>query len=177
LAVAQMEDCTGEKVGVVHFTSGEDHVLVQARFTGLALQNGFYGFHLHAVGECDPDHPDGPFMSAGDHYNPAGESHPAHDGDLPSLLVVHDGAAQLQVKTARFTVEDLMEGDGTALIVHTQRDNFSHIPDRYQSTESDQPGPDQRTLATGDAGDREACGAVQWLLAADSTAKAQPSAE
>jgi hypothetical protein len=53
------------------------------------------------------------------------------------------------------TVEGLLDEDGSAIMVHADRDNFAHIPERYVPD-----GPDQTTLDTGDAGDRIACGAV-----------------
>ena len=53
----------------------------------------------------------------------------------------------------RFSVADLA---GRAVIVHAGPDNFATIPSRYASA-----GPDARTQATGDAGDRAACGVVR----------------
>ena len=58
--------------------------------------------------------------------------------------------------TDRFQVAGLLAGDGTAVIVHANRDNQANIPVRYAPD-----GPDAMTLATGDAGDRIACGVVQ----------------
>jgi Cu-Zn family superoxide dismutase len=52
-------------------------------------------------------------------------------------------------------VEDLLQGDGTALIVHEAPDNLAHIPPRYAPG-----GPDQDTLDNGDSGARTACGAL-----------------
>jgi len=42
-------------------------------------------------------------------------------------------------------------------MIHADRDNAGNIPDRY-ATDSGEPGPDEDTLATGDSGDRVACG-------------------
>ena len=53
------------------------------------------------------------------------------------------------------TVEELLEGDGTALVVHEAPDNLAHIPQRYVAR-----GPDQETLADGDSGARIVCGAI-----------------
>ncbi|MDD9205268.1 superoxide dismutase family protein, partial [Georgenia sp. 10Sc9-8] len=50
------------------------------------------------------------------------------------------------------TVDELESEGGAALIVHSDRDNLAHIPERYASD-----GPDEDTLGTGDAGDRLAC--------------------
>lgn len=129
------------------------------------LKPGFHGFHFHAVGKCDPNAVDPktgrrmPFASAGGHHNPARTDHGDHDGDLPSLLASHGGRASAQFVTDRVTAEELLAGDGTAVMVHSDRDNFARIPHRY--TSGGRPGPDAETRKTGDAGSRVACGVLE----------------
>jgi len=152
-------DAEGDRIGHVKLKpAGEGATRVQARITDAAP--GFHGFHVHTTGVCDPDAPNGPFTSAGGHFALAGQSHGAHAGDLPSLLVMEDGTARLEFVTDRFEVSDLHDDDGSAVMVHAGRDNFANIPGRYVSTTSGQPGPDADTLATGDAGSRYACGEI-----------------
>jgi Cu-Zn family superoxide dismutase len=79
---------------------------------------------------------------------------------MPLLLVNRDGTAQLRFPTDRFTVEELFDADGSAIIVHAAADNYASIPTRYHSHTEDTFGPDSATLATGDAGGRLACGVV-----------------
>jgi hypothetical protein len=76
-------------------------------------------------------------------------------------LVNDNGSADLEFTTDRFTVRELFDSDGSAIIVHEGRDNLANIPDRYHSHTEDVFGPDSATLATGDAGSRLACGVVQ----------------
>jgi len=71
-------------------------------------------------------------------------------------VVDRDGRGWLELQTDRFTVPDLLDADGSAVIVHAAPDNLGHIPARYAAG-----GPDAATLATGDAGGRLACGVVQ----------------
>jgi Cu/Zn superoxide dismutase len=78
-----------------------------------------------------------------------------HEGDLPSLLVKRNGTATLRATTDRFTLGDLRDRDGSAVMVHAGADNYANIPPRYAPT-----GPDQETLDTGDSGDRVACGRI-----------------
>ncbi|MGH3060732.1 MAG: superoxide dismutase family protein [Gaiellaceae bacterium] len=149
----QLVDASGAETGVVKLTKQGENVIVRAEVEGLTP--GFHGFHVHSVGECVP-----PFTSAGGHHNPAGTGHGSHAGDMPSLLVLDDGTAQLQFATDNFTIAELFDADGTAIVVHALPDNFANIPTRYQSTTEGTFGPDSATLGTGDAGSRAACGVV-----------------
>src|SRR5918994_3637731 len=160
-ATAVLHDEAGQRVGVAVFKERHSEVTVSAAVSRLTPE--FHGFHVHAVGECVP-----PFTSAGGHYfKPGGVSHGEHAGDLPSLLVNEDGTGQLQFTTDRFSVSDLFDADGSALIVHMGRDNYANIPDRYIQEETGMPGPDEETLSTGDAGGRAACGVVEMARGGD----------
>lgn len=147
-AKAELRNARGEAVGTATLTQEANAVAIAAQVS--KLPPGFHGFHVHAVGRCDPPE----FTSAGGHLNPAGQAHPGHAGDLPNLLVLADGTGAITVRTDRFRVDDLFDADGSAIIVHANPDNHANIPERYQ------PRPDAATLATGDAGGRLACGAI-----------------
>jgi superoxide dismutase, Cu-Zn family len=153
-AVAALSDANGQKVGVAVFK--ERHREVEVSAAVWRLPPGFHGFHVHTTGRCVP-----PFTSAGGHFNPAGVGHGDHPGDLPSLLVNRDGTGELEFETDRFALSDLLDDDGSALMVHAGRDNFANIPARYHSHVTDTFGPDAETLATGDSGARAACGVVE----------------
>ncbi len=153
-ARAVLRDAAGNRVGSVDLTQTGEAVLVEASVEG--LPPGFHGFHVHAVGQCKP-----PFTSAGGHFNPTADPHGEHAGDMPVLLVMDDGTAQLSFLTDRFTVEQLFDADRSAIIVHANADNYANIPTRYHSHTEDVFGPDSATLATGDAGSRLACGVVR----------------
>jgi superoxide dismutase, Cu-Zn family len=74
--------------------------------------------------------------------------------------VREDGSAMLVTTTDAFTAEDLQAGAKTAIIIHAKSDNFANIPpERYQQINGTPP-PDESTLATGDAGERVACGVI-----------------
>ena len=150
LANATLRNAAGEKVGRVRMRERgrSGVVLVVAHVHGLAP--GFHGFHIHTTGRCDAP----TFTTAGGHFNPAGATHNAHAGDLPSLLVSANGRAMLATATDRFSLADLRDADGSAVMVHSGPDNFANIPPRYGT-------PDQETLNTGDSGMRVACGVVR----------------
>jgi superoxide dismutase, Cu-Zn family len=119
------------------------------------LTPGFHGLHIHSVGICDPSG-ERAFASARGHLHADSEGHGLHMGDLPSLLVTESGVAMLIATTDRFALEDLMDEDGSAVIIHAGADNFGNIPaDRYE------PDADETTLNTGDAGARAACGVIE----------------
>lgn len=159
-ATASIVGPEGNELGTAEFTDSEGVMDVSVEVSD--LQPGFHGLHLHAAGLCEPDSaaPDDPsntgdFMSSGSHLNPDDSDHPNHAGDLPPLLVMEDGTASLQFQTDRLGMDQLNDEDGTALIVHSNADNFANIPERYAPE-----GPDADTTSAGDAGDRVACGVV-----------------
>lgn len=163
-AKAVLRNAAGDSVGSVQFQQLDSgKVLVQVQASDLPA--GFHGFHVHAVGNCTPGTSTSSsggvttkasFLAAGGHFNPGGQTHPSHVGDMPVLLVNGDGTAAATFETDRYTVTDLFDSDGSALIVHVKPDNYANIPtDRYG------PDPDATTLATGDAGGRLACGLIE----------------
>ena len=153
---AFVKDTSGNVLGSVRFARDGDGVKVKAELSGLAP--GFHGFHVHAIGNCDPATG---FTSAGGHYDPEGTGmHGQHAGDMPSLLVADDGTANLGFSSDRVSIDSLRDADGSAVIVHAAPDNFANIPDRYHSHDEDVFGPDSPTRATGDAGSRAGCGVL-----------------
>jgi Cu-Zn family superoxide dismutase len=146
------------------FANGYATITVETIATHI-LTPGFHGMHVHAVGKCEPNSvapaggPPGDFLSAGGHYQAPGHTGMPASGNLTSLEVRSDGAAKLVTTTDWFTAQDLLAGQGTTLIIHLDADNFGNIPPRY-TQKNGTPGPDQETMATGDAGKRVACGVI-----------------
>lgn len=145
-AYVVLRDASKNVVGRVYFFSQDTKISVLA--VGAFLAPGFHGFHVHAIGTCEP-----PFTSAGGHLNPSGSSHPNHRGDMPPLFVNADGKARVEFLTDRIVLADLFDPDGSAIIVHADPDNLGNIPSRYGVA-------DTATLGTGDSGARVACGVV-----------------
>ena len=161
VAQAVVRDAAGTVLGTIEFLQSRGRVTVAGRLTGLAA--GFHGFHVHAVGICNPaaTDPNGtvvPFLSAGGHLNPGGASHGHHVGDLPVLSVAADGRATTASDNDQVNPAVLFDADGSAVIVHALPDNYANIPTRYSA--AGVPGPDAATLATGDSGGRVACGVL-----------------
>jgi superoxide dismutase, Cu-Zn family len=158
---SRLVDPDGREVGVATVTEVEDGTQVDVQVTG--LPPGFHGFHLHAVGVCEPDSPSptdpsmtGDFLSAGGHIGAGETDHGEHAGDLPLLYVTDAGTGTLTAVTDALTLDQLTDGDGSAVMVHADPDNYANVPERYAPG-----GPDQMTRNTGDAGGRIACGPVE----------------
>ena len=127
-----------ELSGIVRFYDTAVGVRVDAHIKGLPKNTtGFYGFHLHEMGECLP--PD--FASAKGHYNPSDTEHPLHAGDFPMLLATHAMEAWLAFVTTRFTVRDII---GRSVVIHMNLDDYTSQP-------------------AGDAGPRIGCGIIRAL--------------
>ena len=114
--------------GTVHpgHDTGTRAVEITATIRG--LKPGPHGFHLHAVGKCDPN-----FAAAGGHFDPGPASntdpdanHPFHMGDLPNLVADRNGVARIKTVTTRVTLLEgplsVFDADGTAIIVHGEAD-------------------------------------------------------
>jgi len=172
--VARLRNVDGDVVAVIKMQRGGDKVRVRAFARAIEPAGEFHGFHVHTTGECDPESIDPtteevvPFFSAGGHFNPGENAHGEHAGDFPVLLVNDDGTARARFVTDRFRLNELFDEDGSAVIIHGGRDNYANIPattptgeERYHSHLEDVFGPDSITLATGDAGNRFACGVLR----------------
>ncbi|CAH0345660.1 superoxide dismutase family protein [Bacillus sp. CECT 9360] len=155
-ATAEVKDANNETVGTVNFSKNDDQIKIEANMEGLVP--GHHGFHIHEKGVCEPDAEDGPFTTAGGHFNPDDKTHPGHAGDMPSLYVNEDGTAEYSATFDRLTMDHLMEQE-LAVMVHEGPDNFANIHGRY--LENGASGPDEDTTKTGDAGSRLACGVIE----------------
>jgi Cu-Zn family superoxide dismutase len=164
---ADLKSPDGTTVATAEFVFEGGHATVTVQTTAPGqLTPGFHGMHIHSVGKCEASSvaptggAPGDFNSAGGHFQVGGHSgHPA-SGDLASLQVREDGSAMVVTTTDAFTAADLQAGQKTAIIIHEKADNFANIPpERYQQVNGT-PGPDETTMATGDAGKRVACGVI-----------------
>lgn len=159
-ATATLLTPAGSRLGTVALRQLADRVEVRGRLSGLTP--GFHGFHVHTTGACDGSSTPA-FTSAGGHLVGAGGTHGSHDGDLPALRVRADGTVDIDVDIDSLTVDELLDTDGAALVVHAAPDNLAHLPARYRhgGFADAESGPDALTKATGDAGARAGCGALR----------------
>ena len=124
----------------INFYKNRDGVLVTTKAQGLPeKQNGrgVLGFHIHSGGSCTGDNTD-PFKNALTHYNPEGNLHPYHAGDMPPLFC-EGGEAFSAFLTKRFKIEDII---GKTVIIHSMPDDFTTQP-------------------AGNSGEKIACGIIR----------------
>jgi Cu-Zn family superoxide dismutase len=143
-ATAEIKDRDGKELGTVTLTETAHGVLLTGELTSLTL--GPHGFHMHAVGKCEP-----PFTSAGGHFNPENRKHGYHDvsgshaGDMPSLHAFAEGRAIAHVMAASLTLSggamSVLDQDGAAVVINAKADDYKTDP-------------------AGDSGERIACGVV-----------------
>lgn len=115
-------------------------LLIEAEVFGLPVSGSldipdFYGFHLHKTGDCSGD-----FSGADGHYNPNGQPHPHHAGDMPPLRS-SDGYAWLAFYDSRLELYDVV---GRSVIIHKDEDDFTSQP-------------------SGNAGEMIACGVIRQV--------------
>lgn len=121
--------------GTVKFYPVECGTLIVAEITGLPKQeSGFYALHIHAGGSCGGTE----FSQTQGHFDPGGETHPNHVGDLPPLLS-GNGKAFLAVESSRLCVWDII---GRTVVIHRDADDF-------------------RSQPAGNAGRKIACGQIR----------------
>jgi Cu-Zn family superoxide dismutase len=141
-ASARLADPQGKEVGTATFEPADGGVRIDVRASGLSP--GKHGFHVHAVGKCEP--PD--FKSAGPHFNPSGKKHGhdnpegAHAGDLPNLDVAADKTGKATFVAKGLAFDSLFAGSGTSLVLHADPD-------------------DGKTDPAGNSGARIACGVIE----------------
>ena len=144
-ASVELRSTKGDPVGTAVLTETPHGVLVSATLND--LPPGDHAFHIHEHGQCVA-----PFESAGGHFNPKGAQHGylnpkgTHAGDLPNVTVLDDGRAKVELLASGVTLAkgkpgSLLDGDGTALVVHAKADDYKSDP-------------------AGNAGDRVACGVI-----------------
>jgi len=167
-ANASLATADGVNIGSVEFKTNHHHTDVRVHLEGAPGLDAFHGFHIHANdvttnGEgCVADPSAAPatwFQSADGHFNPTGQTHSHHVGDMPSVYVNPDGSVDPRFQIDRITPSEL---NGKVVILHAGADNFANIPLGNGPTQytANSDAATAATTKTGNAGDRIACGAI-----------------
>ena len=131
-------------IGDINLIEGPNGLLLRVTITPGSLEPGWHGLHLHQVGDCSDV---GTFTNSGGHVgkiegghgllNPAGPE----GGDIPNIWVAEDGSAGYEAFTTLTTAAELLDDDGSAMIIHANEDDHLSQP-------------------IGGAGPRVACGVI-----------------
>ncbi len=151
---ATLIDTKRQEVGTAVFTTVAGQGVKVVVTVTRGLTEGFHGMHIHSNGACDPSGAEA-FSSAGGHLQVAGHTGHPSSGDLVSIYIGADGAGATTTSTEAVTLAQIT---GKSLVIHAGADNFGNIPDRYSA--NGRPGADEKTMSTGDAGGRVACGVI-----------------
>ncbi len=126
---------TGQTIGSVLVRSSAHATLFRITVQPGGLTPGWHGVRLHAVGDCgDP----GLFQRAKgpvDHLVKShGLLHPEgpEESNLANLFVNEDGSANAELSSLAVRMlgaTGLVEGDGTALVIHAREDDHVTQPD------------------------------------------------
>lgn len=142
-ATAVMMDQSGTNLGTLTLTEMDGGLHITGELTGIA--NGEHGFHIHETGTCDAA---SKFESAGAHFEPADHQHGKdnpqgpHAGDLLNVTADDDGKVAVDLQTTTVTLAQLLDEDGSALVLHADPDDYKTDP-------------------SGNSGDRFACGVIE----------------
>ncbi|KAG2227632.1 hypothetical protein INT45_004673 [Circinella minor] len=134
--------------GTVTFTQESENGPTTVEATVSGLTEGKHGFHVHEFG----DNTNG-CTSAGAHFNPFGKTHGApeaeerHAGDLGNVVADKDGKATLKVTDNQVKLIGPHSVIGRTIVVHAGEDDLGL-------------GGHELSKATGNAGDRWACGVI-----------------
>ncbi|WP_134726631.1 superoxide dismutase family protein [Paracoccus luteus] len=116
---------------------------IQVTLALIGLPEGERAVHIHETGKCEAP----AFESAGGHL--AGDkqhgAHAAggmHSGDLPNIAAAADGAVNADFFSMNVTMDQVMDDDGSAFVIHSGKDDYASQP-------------------SGNAGDRVACGVFE----------------
>ncbi len=143
-------DTEAENEGTFTVSEVDGRVTISGTVEGLTP--GEHGIHVHETGLCVIGE-EMAFASAGGHYNPTGAQHGGpslsdatplaagtptsmgtpgtamgHAGDLGNITADNAGTAQVEITTDRFSLAELSDADGSALVIHADPDDLQTDP-------------------------------------------------
>ena len=122
---------SGETIGKLTGQFGPHGLLIQVEIEPGGLTPGWHGLHLHQVADCSDV---GAFKKSGGHMGMIAGGHGLlnqkgpESGDVPNIWAAADGSAGYEAFSNLVTAAELMDEDGTALIIHQNRDDHLTQP-------------------------------------------------
>ena len=144
-ARASIVGADGSEIGNANLIGGPNGILMRIEIAAGGLAPGWHGLHLHQVGDCSDT---GTFKLSGGHVGKVEGGHGLlnqlgpEGGDIPNIYAHADGSAGYEAFTTLTSMTDLVDADGSAIIIHVSEDDHLSQP-------------------IGGAGARVACGVIQ----------------
>ncbi|MEE2879405.1 MAG: superoxide dismutase family protein [Pseudomonadota bacterium] len=121
----------GDTIGSINLLEGPNGILMEVAVDEGGLPPGWHGIHIHQVGDCSDT---GVFKASGGHLGKIEGGHGLLNskgpeaGDLANLYAFDDGSVKFETFTNLTTLSDLLDEDGSAIIVHEGRDDHMSQP-------------------------------------------------
>ena len=121
----------GAVIGALNILDGPNGMLIEVTINSGGLAPGWHGLHLHQVGDCSDT---GTFKLSGGHVGKIEDGHGLLNprgpeaGDVPNIWAAADGSAGYEAFSTLITGAELLDGDGSALIIHQNRDDHLTQP-------------------------------------------------
>lgn len=121
---------SGDTIGRLSLQEGPNGLVLNLGLEGLSP--GYHGMHIHSVGDIS-DHTLGFKMSKG-HVDLRVKEHGFlnddgyEEGDLPNLIVNSKGSANVEIFLPYVYLDDLLDTDGSTLVIHSHRDDHITQP-------------------------------------------------
>jgi len=127
----------GTEAGQVYLTKAPRELLVRIEVSGLTP--GWHAVHFHSVADCS----DAGFKMSGGHVHDMAGGASVHGllnpgetdlGDLPNIYAAADGRANAEIFAPNLSLGaaagrlNLLDSDGSALVVHASADDHSSQP-------------------------------------------------
>ncbi|WP_430404427.1 superoxide dismutase family protein [Hyphomonas sp.] len=144
-STASIVGIEGTEIGTANLLGGPNGLLIRVEIAPSGLTPGWHGLHLHAVGDCSDI---GTFKASGGHVGMVSGGHGLlnpkgpEGGDIPNIWAGADGAAGYEAYTTLAEMAELLDEDGSAILIHESED-------------------DHMTQPIGGAGARVACGVIK----------------
>ena len=135
IKTATIKDAKGADIGTIRLTDAPKGVLLHVEASGLTP--GWHGIHFHEKGDCS----DAGFKLSGGHVHTMTPSvhgllnpQASDQGDLTNIFAGADGKANAEIFSPLVALHagtdraDLLDADGSAIVIHASPDDYTTQP-------------------------------------------------
>ncbi|WP_233356134.1 superoxide dismutase family protein [Henriciella aquimarina] len=121
----------GNQIGTANLIEGPNGIVMEVNIEAGSLETGWHAIHLHQTGDCSDT---GEYKASGGHIGKIEGGHGLLNpdgpeaGDLPNLYVAADGSANFETFSNIVKMSQILDDDGSAVIIHEGRDDHMSQP-------------------------------------------------